>query len=75
MIQDFMIWLAIGAGTRLSVGLAVSRYFDTRVTIPSLLTGPIILGATIAKLTFLLPVPLGLVLGLVLQDAVLERRS
>lgn len=74
MITDFLSWLALGAGFRVAAGWAVVRFSTYRLAIPPLLTGPVILGATIAKLLFLLPVPLGLAIGLVLQDAVLVRR-
>lgn len=72
MIQDFMIWLAIGAGLRAAAGWTVGRYSEHRLRVPQQLAGMVMMGAFLAKVTFLLPVPLGLVIGLVLQDAVLE---
>ena len=74
MIYDFLSWLALGAGLRAVAGWAVAHYLNHRLVVPPLLTGPIILGATVAKLLWLLPIPLGLAIGLVLQDAVLVRR-
>ena len=74
MFYDFLLWLALGAGLRLCVGWLVFRYLHLHLVVPLLLTGPIILGATIAKLLWVLPVPLSLVIGLVLQDAILVRR-
>jgi len=74
MIQDFLIWLVSGASLRVAVGLAVSRFTNHHLAIPHLLAGPIILGAALAKITFLLPVPLGLVIGLALPDALLVRQ-
>jgi len=74
MFTVFLTWLAIGAGTRLTLGVVLSHSLNLRLAIPQLLAGPVIFAAVLAKLTFLLPLPLGLVISLVLQDAVLVFR-
>jgi hypothetical protein len=73
MIQDFMMWLALGAGFRVGAGWAAVRFAGHRVRVPPQLAGMVMMGAFLAKITWMLPVPLGLVLGLVLQDAILEK--
>jgi hypothetical protein len=73
MIQDFMMWLAVGAGFRVGAGWLLVRFAGMRLRVPQQLAGMVMMGAFLAKITWMLPVPLGLVLGLVLQDAILEK--
>lgn len=73
MIQDFMIWLAMGAGCRAGAGWLLVRFAGVRLRVPQQLAGMVMMGAFLAKITWMLPVPLGLVLGPVPHDAILEK--
>ncbi len=74
MISSFLSWLAFGLALRVAAGLVVAQLFHHRLCIPNHLTSPLIVLAVLAKLTWMLPLPLGLVLGLLLLDTVVVAR-